>query len=584
MNKLRLFFKHLDYPVSNQGFGLFRILFAIYLLVFLSQVKFFQPLVFNVITGITPIIFPANLFLLIWFTSVVLLLIGFKTKFAALANYICVLLATYIFINRGFSTFNDDFLRIGSLLLVVFPTHKSLSLDSTLLKLINGVGYPKITSRLYYVAALFVSLGLIYWSSSLTKLFSPLWLKGLGFWTPAVMPHNKWNDLDLFLNNQWLMYAVNWITIVWEFAFIVAPFSKKHIRFWAFSGIIFHLAIAALFPFWLFCFSPLPFYVLFFYNTNFIKRHAFPAIVYFNAKDKKQLVLSRFITLLNPKISAYNHDLVNIKYEGKFYASNWDACKALLSKNNRGKFLWFFLQFKLFKRLALWIVQDVLVIVPYHSHTAKTRIISRKFKNSLLILSCFLIFLIQSFYCVRYIVNHHNKKYSTHDLTIKKFFVRNNTKDKSTNIQNLPRIFMGITARSLFLDHSFIGSRVVFAVTYNDTAGKQIWLPFYGPKGYTGLYNSNQMWSLFNKSVGGGTIPNPFELEKFLRFWMHKNNVSTRSMEFTVLKRIHHFPTHFEPDYLQKQVNLPWITEGKASFKQNVYSYIPIDSVENQEK
>ncbi|MBW7845213.1 MAG: hypothetical protein H3C45_06140, partial [Bacteroidia bacterium] len=78
--------------------------------------------------------------------------------------------------------------------------------------------------------------------------------------------------------------------------------------------------------------------------------------------------------------------------------------------------------------------------------------------------------------------------------------------------------------------------------------------------------------------------PNPFELEKFLRFWMHKNNVSTRSMEFTVLKRIHHFPTHFEPDYLQKQVNLPWITEGKASFKQNVYSYIPIDSVENQEK
>lgn len=579
INKFETFIKKYDTPVSNRSFALFRISFALFLLVFIGQVNYFRPLVFNSFLTLAPNPFPAKLFLGSWFIAAFVMMIGFKTRFAALINYLCVVIATYNFANRGCGTFNDDLLRIGSVIILFFPTHKSISVDATIHQMYNGVGFTKYTSRLYYLAAIFISLGLMYWASSITKIFSPIWQKGLGLWIPAVMPHNKWNNISLFLNTPWVMYAINYITIVWEAFFIAAIFSKRWAPVFAWAGIFFHVCIAAIFPFWLLCFGPLPFYFLFLNGNRIINTHLTPGIVYLNLKNKRQLVLSRFVKLLNPKLTTYHHDNLRIQFDGQQFGNNWDACRHILQKNFGGRGLSFLLRFEFFRLLAKLIVDDILIVKPDGSIPPTEQWFSHSSKKVSLVICGVLLLATQVFYSTYHLYKNWNKTIEVQDLSKREFHVRKSIEDVSLKPANLFRTLFGLNARGLFLDHSSVGNKVMFAVTMQNKNGETIWLPYFNQQGLVGTYNMNQMWSLYSfTAVSSGTIPNPNELEKVLTFWANKNRINTDSLDLHVLKRVYIFPTKFETNYLQQQQQLPWTLEGRVTWRNGVFTYTAADS------
>lgn len=579
LSKIETWANKFDTPTNNIGFALFRISFAMFLLAFIYQVNYFRPLVFHSFPAISPSPFPAKLFLLCWFAAAFLVLIGFKTRFAALINYCCIILATFTFSNSGCGTFNDDLLRIGGLIVLFFPTHKQCSVDALWQAWYDGKGYSKTTSKLNYLSALFISLGLMYWASSITKLFSPIWQHGLGLWIPAVMPHNKWNNFSLFLNQKGVMMAINYITIIWEVFFIAAIFNKRWAWLFAATGIFFHLCIASIFPFWFLCFGPLPFYFLFVHKKPREESKENQYIVYLNLQLKRQLALARLVKLVNKQVVVYHQNDYLIHMEGKSYENSWQAAKALLNNSIPGKLIGSVLQVEFFRLLAKWLVDDVLVILPEGASIQENRRIHYETQKSSLILGTLILFCVQAFYTTHHLYKNWNKKTAIQDLTKKEFHVRKSIEDASLKPSNLFRTLFGLNARGLFLDHSSVGNKVMFAVTMKSASGENIWLPYFNHDGFVGTYNMNQMWSLYSfTAVCSGTIPNPKELEKTLTFWANKNRVNTDSLDLTVLRRIYYFPAAFEPNYLEKQKQLPWTVEGHVQWRKGVFSYHSMDS------
>ncbi len=580
LSKLETWAYKFDTPTNNIGFAWFRISFATFLLAFIYQVNYFRPLVFHSFPTISTNPFPAKLFLMCWFTAAFLVLIGFKTRFAALINYCCIILATFTFGNSGCGTFNDDLLRIGGLVVLFFPTHKQWSIDAIWQAWYDGKGYSKTTSKLNYLIALFISLGLMYWASSITKLFSPIWQQGLGLWIPAVMPHNKWNNLSLFLNQKGVMIAINYITIVWEVFFIAAIFSKRWAWLFAVTGVIFHLCIAAIFPFWFLCFGPLPFYFLFLHKKTKEPSSANQHIVYLNLHIKRQLALARLVKIINKQAAVYHHDDSLIHIEGKSYQDSWLAAQVLLRSNWPGRLVGALLQLEFFKLLAKLLVDDVLIILPEGVHLEDNRRITYQTQKSLLLLGALTLLCVQAFYTTHHLYKNWNKKTAIQDLSKKEFHVRKSIEDASLKPSNLFRTLFGLNARGLFLDHSSVGNKVMFAIIMKGKQGETIWLPYFNQEGFVEKYNMNQMWSLYSyTAVCSGTIPNPRELEKTLTFWANKNRINTDSLDLTVLKRIYYFPTSFEPNYLDKQKQLPWTVEGRVQWRKGVFSYHSTDSI-----
>jgi hypothetical protein len=420
----------------------------------------------------------------------------------------------------------------------------------------------------------------MYWASSITKLFSPIWQQGLGLWIPAVMPHNKWNNFSLFLNQKGVMIAINYITIIWEVFFIAAIFNKRWAWLFAATGIFFHLCIASIFPFWFLCFGPLPFYFLFLHKTPREESKDNQHIVYLNLQLKRQLALARLVKLVNKQVVVYHQNDYLIHMEGKSYENSWQAAKALLNNSIPGKLIGSVLQVEFFRLLAKWLVDDVLVILPEGASIQENRRIQHETQKSLLILGTLILFCVQGFYTTHHLYKNWNKKTAIQDLAKKEFHVRKSIEDASLKPSNLFRTLFGLNARGLFLDHSSVGNKVMFAVTMKGANGENIWLPYFNQDGFVGSYNMNQMWSLYSfTAVCSGTIPNPKELEKTLTFWANKNRVNTDSLDLTVLKRIYYFPAAFEPNYLEKQKQLPWTVEGHVQWRKGVFSYHSVDSI-----
>ena len=569
-----------DSDVSTKGFALFRIGFACFITVFIANVYYFKPLVFTSFITLGPNPIPAKLFLALWFTAAVTLIIGYQTRFAAIINYICVVLAAYTFSNNGCGAFNDDLLRIGSFMLLVFPAHKKYSIDAILYSLKNGENYPQTTSRYNYLVAVFISLGLMYWASSITKIVSPIWQKGLGLWIPAVVPQNKWNDIDLLLNQEWLMIGINYLTIIWEFLFIAAIFNRKLRPYFAWIGILFHLCIAAIFPFWLLCFGPLPFYFLLFYDKTSAKTsHTEQLTISYNSSSNRQTLFVRLVQALNTNIKISHTPVGSLQINNNSFNSNWDAAQPLLNKHWYGPiFSWTF-KLEFCQLLYIFIADDVLKT---NQTTSARELLATKFKQAALIYFSLLLLFVQVFYTTYHLVKNKEEEIKGIDLTEKKYRPRKNISDASLKPANLFRTLLGINARGVFLDHSSIGYKPVFAITYKTVDGKQHWLPHFTPEGYCKAYNMNQMWSQYSfNSVCSGTIPNPIGLQQVITFWAQKNQQSLDSMDFTILKRVYTFPTTFKKDYLNEQKNLPWTPEGVVKWRKGKFSYMPFDTLQN---
>jgi hypothetical protein len=577
MNRIINWLKQYDTSVSNRGFAVFRISLSFFLLVLISSIYYYRPLIFNTIPHIAPNPFPAKLFISIWAFVVLGLMIGWQTRIMAVINYLFVVIATFSFSNSGCGSFNDDLLRIGSFLLIIMPAKQSSSIDNVLHTIKYGQRQSHQTSYWNYLAALFVSLGLMYWASSLTKIHSPMWNKGLGLWIPAVMPHNKWHGITFYLNWQWAIKAANYLTVIWEFGLIFALFFKKIRPYAAWIGVIFHLVIAGIFPFPLLCFGPIPFYLLFVNDSFWQKFKPGSVEISINHNNPKQIALARLTLGLNINAIVQHHYHSYIIINQTKYDNNWLAARVLLNFTFLGKVIAFLIRFELVRLLIDFVLEEVIKLQT--PEQAPQPIISDKIRYAALGIFCFGLLSVQTFYSSYHFYSR--LKGGVTAVELKKFYaVRKDISDYSLKPSNLFRTLFGLNARGVFLDHSLSGEKTVFAVIQKQHNGDTLWLPFFNESGYCMNLNMNLAWSKYTfNSVCSGTIPNPKELEKVLWLWATKNNIKTDSLDFAVLKRTYHFPSTFQKDYHQLLINLPWITEGNVNWRKGIYTYTPLDSL-----
>lgn len=567
-----------DGTASNKSFALFRITFALFLLFFIAHIAYYRPLIFNTIPKLAPNPFPAKLFLSIWAIALFGLLIGWQTRIAALINYLLVVIATFSFSNSGSGSFNDDLLRIGSFILMIMPVHKIWSVDAVIYTLRYGLRPSSQTSKVYYLAAVFMSLGLMYWASSLTKLYSPMWSKGLGLWIPAVMPYNKWHGIDFYLDMKWPMIAANYFTVCWEFLFIFALFSLRWRNYFMVAGVVFHLVIASIFPFPLLCFGPIPFYLLFVSDGFWHRFKSKPIHIVIDGKNTHHVLFSRLLHGLRVSVDVVETTDKLILVNHQSFATNWDAAQFGLNQSGLiGKFLALALKLEPARLLAVLAADQFIEVQQVKQRPVS--LFSQAFKRQLLFVFCFVLFCVQAFYSTYHLVSRINGGVTVEGLK-KYYHIRKDITDFSLKPSNLFRTLFGLNARGVFLDHSNMGTKTVFAITYTDKNGHKTWLPYFNEKGYCLAMNMNLAWSKYSfNSVCSGTIPNPMELEKTLWFWADHQHVQLDSLDLQVVKRTYQFPEQFEYEYHKKLITQPWIPEGVIKWRKGVFTYHPVDSL-----
>jgi hypothetical protein len=572
-DKLIQYLKRFDYPVSTNSLALFRILYALYNIGIIFQLYAHWPIYFDAVVPFSISLFPAKLVLFVWLISSTMLLLGLFHRIAAVANYVMIVLVTSFFVNAALSTFNDDLLRIGGFLLIILPVCRSFSIDA-IFKRLSTSSKKYDTSYLYYLLSIVVSLGLLYFGSGFSKLFSPMWQKGLGLWVPAVIPSYHWHSFDFFVNQQWLMVGLNYFVILFELSFAFLVF-RKRLHIWlAFIGIGFHLGIAFLFPFTYISFGPILFYALFIpdswwlwlkqliaskhplrivYNPNNIKHsQAIQFLSAFNFRGQFEFIEQQ--NSLNTEVNNFlNWNILSIACKRSallfpvgliirlnttqnlltFVSETWLPDKLNPNAFNPGLYR--------FKRFAFFVFVGALcgiqlLTISYHTYTV--------------------------------VKDDKNKKMAYYKL-------RFSVQDFSTKPSNLARTFFGINSRGLFLDQAFRGSKTIFSIALVKPNGNEHWLPIFDKEGYCREANRNFAWSKFsfNYLASTPTQPDTSSLKKYTWYWAKKNHVSVDNCTFRVYRKIYPLATHFEKDYLPKMLALPWDTMGVIQWNDSIFSY-----------
>lgn len=258
MKLLQHIFSKLDKNESSYSFGLFRILFHAHWLWLLVDIYPIRDLLFDSVSPWQRVDIPMDM--LIFFSAFFsfLMMIGMLTKYVSVVNYILFVIITFSNINFHTASFYDDLLKIGSLGCIFLPVARSFSVDAMLSKNTN-----QQTWKLNYTLLLFISLGLLYFGSAITKLYSPIWQKGIGLWMPMAVPSNNITDFSIYIADHILfLKLLSGIVIIWEFTFIFCVFFPSTYLVISIFGILFHVGIAALFPFPKISLGPLMFYTL----------------------------------------------------------------------------------------------------------------------------------------------------------------------------------------------------------------------------------------------------------------------------------------------------------------------------------
>jgi hypothetical protein len=82
-------------------------------------------------------------------------------------------------------------------------------------------------SVLAYEVPVFVGVALVYFDSAIYKVFSPMWMAGLGLWQPASAPYAALFDWSWLLDQQLLVKALGVLVVLFEAAFIVLMWFRR---------------------------------------------------------------------------------------------------------------------------------------------------------------------------------------------------------------------------------------------------------------------------------------------------------------------------------------------------------------------
>jgi hypothetical protein len=179
-----------------------------------------------------------------WIPTVILLLLGYKSRYVAILNYIfsvIILSSAQKYEYHGFTIYTGV-----NFLLMFLPIAKQISIDS-FLKTNSRIENKKVF-KVYYLAPVFLVIALIYLDSAFYKFASSMWLNGLGMWLPASLPMATWSSFPWLLNNELLVKFLGYLVLIFETVFILLMWFRIFRVPLLVIGVLFHLGILFLFP------------------------------------------------------------------------------------------------------------------------------------------------------------------------------------------------------------------------------------------------------------------------------------------------------------------------------------------------
>ena len=225
--------------VDAIGLSVFRITFSIILLLEVLHLFKFRSLIYHGISEFNP-----TLILIFWIPVILMLIVGFKTKFATIVNYIFVVvvlssLSKYEY--HGYTVY------LGvSFLMMFLPLSKKISFDALLYT--TSTGKDDKVYKVFYFAPVFLVIALVYLDSAFYKLDSNMWLNGLGVWLPASLPMATWSTFPALMNNELLVKSLGYLVLIFEMLFILLMWFKMFRIPLLIIGVFFHLGILFFFP------------------------------------------------------------------------------------------------------------------------------------------------------------------------------------------------------------------------------------------------------------------------------------------------------------------------------------------------
>jgi hypothetical protein len=243
--------------VHSRGLAVFRIAFCLALAGEVAQMFRFRHLLFDTIPFFEPIRIPVGAILLVWGAALAALALGIDVRRAAAFNYaFTVILLGFGVRTGGYSYHADSFYLVGSLLLVLLPCDRVLSVDAWR----GRSRLPPEVSGDYSLALKLVLAG-VYLDSFTWKLASPMWRAGLGLWVPAAHLFPAYRDLSPLLSSELVSRFLGYAVLAFEGLFPFLIWFRRFERVVIAAGIAIHVGILLVFPMPLFSLVVIAFYL-----------------------------------------------------------------------------------------------------------------------------------------------------------------------------------------------------------------------------------------------------------------------------------------------------------------------------------
>lgn len=613
--------------IDGTGLAIFRIVYCLILIGEISHLMYFRSLIYDRVPFIEESEINFGIPISLWLVSVLFVLFGAFTRFFSILNYLLGLILIGSIHSFEYHVF---YAYMGINFLFIFmPISQCLSLDRLFQKLKYSnttfqYNPSKTVGQLYYFILPFFGIGLVYFDSVFFKLSSPMWMSGLGSWTPSSLPMATHFDNSWFLNQEWLVKFMGWATIIFETIFLFIFFRKKWRLPVFIFGMILHLGILLEFPIPYFALTVCAIYLLivpvsfwkkiFSYNNNsstltFYYDVECPLCI----RTKISITHLDWFNKINFKTvqfdSQENPDLKNIDIDS--------LLDNIYSVDSKGKvYSGIDTYIQVMKRIFYLYPIGVLLQIPgiyqigkrCYSYIAKNRTTERcteencgynppnipddskvkilqyltledlKYKFIVFVL-CLMTFIQFTFLyitptalIVKEKIGFQNSKIDNL-ITGTIMFYQN----------NITRTFFGLTNHPVFMDAHFSGYNHIISVVYVDKNNNEQWLPIIDKTGEPGSYIYGANWVNWTFRVNSANINEENlnnGLKRYTAFWAHKNHVDLTNAKFLIkVKKIDSADT-WKKDFLSVQHKKPWITGGYILWQENQF----ISHIEDIEK
>lgn len=587
--------------------AVFRIGFCFVLFMEVNELRKIRHLVFDEVPFLSHKVIDLEWMFVIWLVVIVFMGVGFCFRYAACISF-GFSVATFGSFHHLEYHMDHAYMAVGFMFLIL-PVAKALSIDRVIERIRYGdMCAQPLVDGLCTKLLLFAGVGLVYFDSIFWKMQSVFWTGGLGTWLPGSIPSVVIADHSFLLDQSWLMYAIGYFTVIFEYVFVFT-FWSRWFRWPLFMvGLGLHIGILVFFPIPWFALGVIGMYVLLIPGSFWLsigrlfQRRQPKYVVRYDGSDPSILrtvvlldILDLFNALEFESFVSENSEpetprLMFTDLNGNEH-SGIAATKKLKDITTLGKIIP--------QRCLVWVVQkySVFQISPTPEWKALTR---------LAISFCLFIFVATQTFATYAAPGFGwffkpqgnneptliNSAYETTGVagilrSKESYKLYKQTANDTKYVVQIARTLFGVSYHGVFMDYHFDGLDHIVTVVHIDENGSETYLPLYQPDGTAGPINSGRIWVYWTFRIVGRNVRSEAlaaGVEQITAFWCHENNIPLEGAKFRIkVKAIEKIKmTEWSEGFLKRQLQQPWVDAGTAQWENEEMS-IELANIESMQ-